>query len=67
LTGGAAGIVKAVNDNKAVQHQLEELKRHNCVMEGYGIYLAPYKRGREVPKKKKSKKLKMPKSVTADV
>jgi len=36
-----------------MQHQLEELK-HNCVMEGQGIYLAPYKRGRRVSKKEKT-------------
>lgn len=53
LVGGAAGIAKAVNDNKAAQRQLEELKRHNRVMEGHGVYLAPYKRGRGVAKGKK--------------
>ncbi|KYN21201.1 hypothetical protein ALC57_06429 [Trachymyrmex cornetzi] len=41
----SAGI-KAVNDSKAAQRQLEELQRHNRVMEGRGVYLAPYKRGR---------------------
>ena len=45
LIGGAAGVAKAVNDNKAVQRQLEELKRHNRAMEGHGLYLAPYKHG----------------------
>jgi len=29
----AAGISKAINDNKAAQRQLEELKRHNFIME----------------------------------
>src|SRR5215469_94935 len=29
IVGGAAGIAKAVNDNKASQRELEELKRHN--------------------------------------
>lgn len=53
LVGGAAGVAKAVNDNKAAQRQLEELKRHNRVMEGHGVYLAPYKRGRGVSNKKK--------------
>ncbi|KYN18433.1 hypothetical protein ALC57_09263, partial [Trachymyrmex cornetzi] len=42
----AAGVAKAVNDSKAAQRQLEELQRHNRVMEGRGVYLAPYKRGR---------------------
>ena len=39
---------KSYRDNKAAQHQLEKLKRHNRVMEGRGVYLAPYKRGRDV-------------------
>ena len=56
LVGGAAGVAKAVNDNKASQRQLEELKRHNRAMEGRGIYLAPYKRGRGVSRKKKRQK-----------
>jgi hypothetical protein len=55
LVGGAAGVAKAVNDNKAVQRQLEELKRHNRVMEGHGVYLAPYKRGQGVSKRKKKR------------
>ena len=55
LVGGAAGVAKAVNDNKASQRQLEELKRHNRAMEGRGIYLAPYKRGRGVSRKKKKR------------
>jgi len=42
-----------VNDNKAAQPQLEELKRHNCVMEGHGLYLAPYRSGQGVSTKKK--------------
>jgi len=33
LVNGAAGISKAINDNKAAQRQLEELKRHNFIME----------------------------------
>ena len=33
LVGGAAGIAKAINDNKSAQRQLEELKHHNRVME----------------------------------
>ncbi|KAG5318823.1 SETMR methyltransferase, partial [Pseudoatta argentina] len=42
------GILKTVNDNKAAQRQLDELQRHNHVMEVHGIYLAPYMRGRSV-------------------
>jgi len=56
LAGGAAGIAKVVNDNKATQRQLEELKRHNRVMEGHGLYLAPYKSGQGVSMKKKKKR-----------
>jgi len=37
LVGGAAGVAKAVNDNKAAQRQLKELKRHNRVMEGHEL------------------------------
>jgi len=33
LDDGAAGIAKVMNDNKAAQRQLEELKRHNHVMD----------------------------------
>jgi len=53
LADGAAGIAKMMNDNKAAQRQLEELKRHNRVMEGHGLYLAPYKSGQGVSTKKK--------------
>jgi len=45
LVSGAAGKAKAINNNKAAQRQLEELKRHNRVMEGQEVYFAPYKRG----------------------
>jgi len=46
LIGGAASVVKAVNDSKAMR-QLEELQRHDRAMEqGRGLYLAPYKYGR---------------------
>lgn len=55
LVGGAAGVAKAVNDNKAAQRQLEELKRHNRAMEGHGLYLAPYKRGRGASSRKKKR------------
>jgi len=43
LVSGAAGVAKVINDNKAAQRQLEELKRH--ITEGHGVYLAPYKHG----------------------
>jgi len=70
IVGGAAGIAKAVNDNKASQRELEELKRHNRVMEGRGVYLAPYKRGRGIStRKKKNVKetlTKIPKGVTTN-
>jgi len=45
LIGGAAGVPKAISDNKTAQRQLDELKRHNRVIEGHEIYLAPYKHG----------------------
>jgi len=45
LVGSTTGVAKVVNDNKAAQHQLEELQRHNHVIESRGVYLAPYKRG----------------------
>ena len=72
LVSGAAGVAKAIDDNKATQSQLEELKRHNRVMKGHGVYLAPYKRGgitMEKIKKIKNVKqlLKMPKGVTINV
>ncbi|KYQ50955.1 hypothetical protein ALC60_09947, partial [Trachymyrmex zeteki] len=67
LVGGAAGVAKAVNDSKAVQHQLQELQRHNRVMKGRGVYLAPYKRGRGVARRKKNEMLKLPKGVTTNV
>jgi len=47
-----------INDNKAAQRQLEELKYHNYVMESHGVYLAPYKRGRRVTTEKIKKRLK---------
>jgi len=54
---------------------LEELKRHNCIIEDHGVYLAPDKRGRGVITKKikKIKKInvkqlsKMPKSIITNV
>jgi len=44
------GVAKTVNDNKAAQHQLEELKRHNRVIDGYFVI---QKRTRSLNKKKK--------------
>ncbi|KYQ59127.1 hypothetical protein ALC60_01855 [Trachymyrmex zeteki] len=69
LVGGAAGVAKAVNDSKAAQHQLQELQRHNRVMEGRGVYLAPYKRGPGVARRKKNvdETLKLPKGITTNV
>lgn len=61
LVGGAAGVVKAVNGNKAAQHQLLEMQRHNHAMEGRGLYLAPYKHGQgltHTSKKRKKKRQK---------
>ncbi|XP_026669868.1 uncharacterized protein LOC113464421 [Ceratina calcarata] len=52
LTGGAAGVAKAVNDVKATRKQLEEVQRHNRAMEGRGLYLVPYKKGSGLEKKK---------------
>jgi len=48
LVGSAAGVAEGINDNKAAQRQLKELKLFNRVMEGHGVYLARYKRGRGV-------------------
>lgn len=49
LSGGIAGITKAVQDAKAAQQQLKESERHNRTMEsialGKGLYLKPYKKG----------------------
>lgn len=49
LSGGAAGIAKAVQDAKAAQQQLKESERHNKTMEaiaiGKGLYLKPYRKG----------------------
>ncbi|KYQ57309.1 hypothetical protein ALC60_03729, partial [Trachymyrmex zeteki] len=67
LVGGAAGVAKAVNDSKAAQHQLQELQRHNRVMEGRGVYLAPYKCGVARRKKNVNETLKLPKGVTTNV
>lgn len=49
LTGGAAGVAKAVNDARSAKQQLQESQRHNKTMEsiamGRGLYLRPYKTG----------------------
>jgi Phospholipase A2-like domain len=49
LSGGAAGIVKAINEASDARKQLLESKRHNQTMEsialGHGLYLQPYKNG----------------------
>lgn len=49
LSGGVAGIAKAVNDARSAKHQLQESQRHNKTMEaiamGKGLYLKPYKTG----------------------
>lgn len=50
LSGGAAGIAKAVNDASAAQKQLQEAARHNKTIEaialrGKRLYLRPYKKG----------------------
>lgn len=49
LSGGAAGIAKAVTDAKAAQSQLKEAERHNKTMEaiamGKGLHLKPYRKG----------------------
>jgi len=52
LVCDAAGVVKTVNNIKAAQCQIEELQRHNCVMEGCSIYLAFYKHGQDSVEKK---------------
>jgi len=69
LAGAATGVAKVVNDNKAAQRQLEELKRHNRAIKGHGLYLAPYKSGQGVSIKKKNvqETLKMSKGVTTNV
>ena len=54
LVGGAAEVVKAVNDNKVAQRQLQELQRYNRAMEGRGIYLALYKRGQNIARRNKT-------------
>ncbi|KYN09368.1 hypothetical protein ALC57_18526 [Trachymyrmex cornetzi] len=69
LIGGATGVTKVVNDSKATQHHLEELQCHNRVMEGRDVYLAPYKFGKGIARRKKNvyKTLKMLRGVTTDM
>lgn len=49
LTGGVAGVVKAINAYKNGREQLAESNRHNQTMEaiaiGKGLYLKPYNSG----------------------
>lgn len=49
LGGGAAGIVKAVNEARLAGQELGEVTRHNKKMEaiamGKGLFLKPYKKG----------------------
>lgn len=49
LAGGAAGIAKAINDYKAAEKRLDELKRHNEKIEslsiGKGLNVKPLKEG----------------------
>ena len=49
LSGGAAGIAKAVNSAKSAQKELAEAQRHNRTLEaiamGKGLYVRPYKTG----------------------
>lgn len=62
LSGGAAGIAKAVNDVQTAKDKLKESKRHNETMEaialgkkGSGLYLKKYKKGYGLYLKKMSK------------
>lgn len=49
LSGGAAGIARAVSKAGEAKNELEEAKRHNKTLEaislGKGLYLKPYKTG----------------------
>lgn len=49
LTGGVAGVTKALSDAKSAKEQLLESQRHNKTMEsiamGRGLYLKTYKTG----------------------
>lgn len=69
LVNSTARVAETVNDNKATQHQLEELQYHNRIMENRDIYLAPYKLGQYITHRKKNvdETLKMPRGVITDV
>lgn len=60
LSGGAAGIARAVNDSKTKSKELAEFKRHNQHMEalaaGRGMILKPYKKGSGMKRKTSKKK-----------
>lgn len=63
LTGGTAGVAKAVLDAKAAKKKLEESERHNKTMEaialgktGSGLYLKPHKTGLGLYLKKQQQK-----------
>lgn len=49
LSGGAAGVAKAVNEANTAKKQLNESERHNRQMEavllGKGLHLKPYRKG----------------------
>ncbi|KAL7292281.1 hypothetical protein TKK_0013892 [Trichogramma kaykai] len=49
MSGGISNIVKAVNQTKIAERELNEMKNHNRKMEkiavGKGMYLKPFKRG----------------------
>ena len=49
ITGGAAGVAKAVTGARSAKNQLEESQRQNNTMEaiamGKGMYLRPYGTG----------------------
>lgn len=62
LTGGAAGVAKAVIDARDSKKKLEESERHNKNMEaialgkqGSGMFLKPYKKGMGLYLKKEQK------------
>lgn len=58
LSGGAAGIAKAINEAKEARKRLTETERHNQKMEaiamGKGLFLKPYRKGLELYLKPKN-------------
>lgn len=68
LTGGVAGVVKAVNAAQSAKKELDESQRHNKTMEaialgkqqqqGAGLFLKPYKKGMGLFLRQPSKNLK---------